>query len=74
MTGGVVSTTVILNVQVAVSPLQSVAVAVTTVTPTGKQKPEAGTLTMEGANEQHTSLAVTVKFTVAQSFPSHSTV
>lgn len=43
--GGCVSFTLIVNVQVAVLPEPSVAVAVTVVVPTGKKLPDAGLLT-----------------------------
>ena len=40
--GGVVSTTVTVNVQVEMLPAASVATAVTVVVPTGKTDPEGG--------------------------------
>ena len=42
ITGGSVSTTVTVKLQLAVSPAASVAVQVTVVVPTGKVEPEAG--------------------------------
>ena len=65
--GGSLSITVIVNVQVAVLPLASVAVEVTVVVPLGKKLPEAGTevITVPG----QLSVAVGEKVTLAPHRP-----
>jgi hypothetical protein len=51
ITGGVTSLTVTVKLQLVVLPAASVAVAVTVVVPTGKTEPEAGLLTIVGAEQ-----------------------
>src|SRR5947208_9439525 len=62
ITGGCVSTTVTVKLQLAVLPLASVAVLVTVVTPTGKATPLAGLLTRLATAQL--SLLVTTKVTL----------
>ncbi len=62
ITGGWLSTTVTVKVQVEVLPLASVAVLVTTVTPIGKVLPLAGTLTKFVTAQL--SVAVTLQVTL----------
>jgi hypothetical protein len=51
ITGGCVSFTVMVNVQVAVLPAASVAVPVTVVTPFGKVEPDGGEATRVGTEQ-----------------------
>src|SRR5712691_3926107 len=67
ITGGCVSLTVTLNVQVLLRPLASVAVLVTRVVPTGKAKPLAGTLTTVAVPQL--SVALTLNTTLLVHWP-----
>ena len=65
--GGVTQLTITLKLQVLVKPFTSVTTVVTTVSPTGKKLPLAGTLTI--LDTPQLSVAVTVKFTVVPPVP-----
>jgi hypothetical protein len=73
MSGGVVSSTVMEKVHELVLPLASVAVHVTSVVPSGKVLPGAGTQTTVGSGS-HASEAPTSNSTTALPVPEHSTV
>ena len=64
---GVTQLTITLKLQVLVNPFTSVTTVVTTVSPTGKKLPLAGTLTMLCTLQL--SVAVTVKSTVVPPVP-----
>jgi hypothetical protein len=67
ITGGSLSITVTVKEHVALFPEESVAVAVTVVTPTGKKLPEAGTEAT--VTFEQLSVAVGVKVTTAPQTP-----
>jgi hypothetical protein len=67
MTGGWLSFTVTVKLQVAVAPTESVAVQTTVVAPFGKVEPEVGAHTT--AKPGISSVAVTVKVTTAEHSP-----
>ena len=70
--GGVTQLTITLKLQVLVKPFTSVTTVVTTVSPTGKKLPLAGTLTI--LDTPQLSLAVTVKLTFLPPTPVTLTV
>src|SRR5438552_12025394 len=67
MTGGSMSLTVTVKLQLRELPAASFAVATTVVVPNGKTEPEAGLLTTVGTEQL--SLAMAVKLTEAEHVP-----
>src|SRR5262252_2325524 len=67
MTGGSTSLTVTVKLQLEWLPAASVAVELTVVVPNAKTEPDGGVLTTTGIEQL--SVAVTVKFTVAEQVP-----